>query len=370
MAKTAVLVAWLIAVLTVTACSGPNAQRPSVPPSEEPDRSNQQGYLARYSNGVEFVQWANSDGSLTGQRQLLYAPEEDPLQIRSENMSFTGTLSDSEVSLTFSELGFSSTWTGTLEGDTLTLTVPEQDGTLATRELYAATVEDYNQAAQEFRRSVEQQAAEQAAAERTAAQQQYSAEQRAAEIEAQQKAVEEADKGLAAALNGLESDTKILEDDIQVLNDELGLLAEELSTMQENYQRLQQAANTSPIDCFAVQSEDYADYDLDIIRGDLDYFFTQVEETVRSDVARTEESIESAREALSNLQAAVDASESGGAGPQVGAEDVDAAASEAREQIAATEAALDGAHKQAEALGQRAEQIHQDAKALVANAGC
>lgn len=155
MVKAVMLVAWLTAVFSVTACS-----EFSTPPSgpSELDGGNQQGYLGVYPDEVDFIQWAKSDSSISGNLQILSVDDADSSQVQSENLSFSGTLSGEDVSLTFPALGTSTTWTGNLEGETLTLTIPGESGTLDTTQMEAASVSDYNEAAREFRRSIEQQA--------------------------------------------------------------------------------------------------------------------------------------------------------------------------------------------------------------------
>lgn len=146
-------VAVMIAMLTTTACDDSFTQQ-----APESDGGGQQGYLGVYSNEVDFIQWARSDNAISGNLQILSADDADPSQTQSENLSFTGTLDGEDVSLTFPSLGTSTTWTGTLQGETLTLTIPGEGGTLDTSQMEAASVSDYNEAAEEFRRSLERQA--------------------------------------------------------------------------------------------------------------------------------------------------------------------------------------------------------------------
>ena len=153
----------LVAMFSATACGGSAAQQPSEPDSG----GDQQGYLAVYTNEVDFIQWAKSNNSISGNLQILSVDDEDSSQAESENLGFTGTLSDEEVSLTFPTLDNSMTWTGTLKGETLTLTIPGESGTLDTLQMDAASVSEYNAAAENFRRSLEQQDAQESSTQQS-----------------------------------------------------------------------------------------------------------------------------------------------------------------------------------------------------------
>jgi hypothetical protein len=120
--------------------------------------------------GVGFIQWTESrSGELTGQMQIAFVttasrglladllsslgvtvPESDRLRVQTLNLPFTGIRNRQSVSITmtFSQLFATKTMTltGTLRGNTLTLTAPGSNGLLDTLVMPAGTAEDYNRA--------------------------------------------------------------------------------------------------------------------------------------------------------------------------------------------------------------------------------
>ncbi|MFI5274602.1 MAG: hypothetical protein ACHQ4H_16340, partial [Ktedonobacterales bacterium] len=74
--------------------------------------------------------------------------------VKAETAAFTGVQNGSQISITFSELGVSATLTGTLNGSTLALNVPQQNGYVATEVFQAASVANYNDAISQLRQRV------------------------------------------------------------------------------------------------------------------------------------------------------------------------------------------------------------------------
>jgi len=123
------------------------------------------GWVGTFSNGVEFIQWTEETGYLVGQAELVYTTSAQPLQPVSTNLAFSGIRNGSNISLTASS---GVTWTGTVAGDSLTLVIPNQDGTLATDSFYAGTADDYNTALASFQSSLASQTAAAGMAQLTA----------------------------------------------------------------------------------------------------------------------------------------------------------------------------------------------------------
>ncbi|MGH2515074.1 MAG: hypothetical protein ACRDHP_05405, partial [Ktedonobacterales bacterium] len=116
------------------------------------------GYLRSSSTEVDFIQWTeDTNHHLNGTWQSVAATSNNT--VKSTTAAFTGVHDGSSISITFSELGFSSTLTGALIGTVLTLSVPDQNGLIATDVFRAATVQDYNNAAAALRWRVQEQAA-------------------------------------------------------------------------------------------------------------------------------------------------------------------------------------------------------------------
>ena len=126
-----------------------------------------QGYLWSDPSEVAFLQWTEDDTHhLNGTLQSVDATSDGTVSCTTA--AFTGVHDGSNVSITFSELGFSSTLTGSLDGGTLTLQVPQPDGTLASEAFRSASVDDYDSAATALRHRTQSQAAATHSAQATA----------------------------------------------------------------------------------------------------------------------------------------------------------------------------------------------------------
>ena len=115
-------------------------------------------YLSTSSTNVLFLQWVNNNGQLSGQLQEVYTTSDNPLHVQQNNEAFTGVLNGSQLSLSISLFGVTKTITGTFDGSTLKLVVPNQNGQLDTIILHPATVDDYNKAAASFEANIQERA--------------------------------------------------------------------------------------------------------------------------------------------------------------------------------------------------------------------
>jgi len=100
------------------------------------------GYLASASNFVDFVQWNDDNGKLTGSAQSVEASGQSPnLTTANRTLVVTGTLSGPSLSLSFdgSALAF-----GTLSSGSFTLNFPQPGGTLAPLTFQSATAAQFN----------------------------------------------------------------------------------------------------------------------------------------------------------------------------------------------------------------------------------
>lgn len=127
------------------------------------------GYLATSNQGVQFIQWSESEGNINGQYQTL-TRDELGFGTHSENYRVTGLRNGSTVNLTVSgsPLGASANFSGTLKGDTLILLIPEEGtGEFKPLEMTAANIEEYNRTARIFKDKLNRQQAEALTAEAT-----------------------------------------------------------------------------------------------------------------------------------------------------------------------------------------------------------
>ncbi len=100
------------------------------------------GYLASASNFVDFVQWNDDNGNLTGSAQSVDASGQAPnLTTTNRTLVVTGTLNGSSLSLSFD--GAALTF-GTLSGGSFTMNFPQPGGTLAPLTFQSASATEFN----------------------------------------------------------------------------------------------------------------------------------------------------------------------------------------------------------------------------------
>jgi hypothetical protein len=141
----------------------------------------QQGYLAQGTNSAQFLQVTRNGNNLSGDLQSASISASDPTTVTTFNASFTGTTDGNAVTLTFPQgLGFASSVSGSYSGNNIDLSVPQADGTLATEDFTPSDTNAYNTAVQALHQQADQALAAQQAA--TAAEQaaQQAADERAA----------------------------------------------------------------------------------------------------------------------------------------------------------------------------------------------
>lgn len=126
-------------VLLVAGCVGGDEEVPAT-------------WVASGKSSAVFVRWSNDDGDLSGQMRMAALAEAD---VASGSADFDGRFNDDGVTLhlrqnPLDELGGrrgeAQTVTGTVTDDTLVLTLPETEGSLAEVALQPGEVSDYNDA--------------------------------------------------------------------------------------------------------------------------------------------------------------------------------------------------------------------------------
>jgi hypothetical protein len=144
--------------LIVTACGTATPSRTSPPrsttavvastpnetasPTPNPAAARLAGWLFADTSQAVFLQWTQTGQELSGS---LTASIASGTRLQPEVYSFTGVVSGSSVSLTFSSLAVPA-WNGTLNANQLVLSYPASDGSLQTLTFTPGTVADYNQA--------------------------------------------------------------------------------------------------------------------------------------------------------------------------------------------------------------------------------
>jgi hypothetical protein len=129
-------------------------------------------FVSHDQSGAMTISWTDDgSGHLVGSLQNA-TPNTDGNEglVKTVNVSFTGTLHDGQISVvTNGFLGVSSTWTGSLAGDALTLNIPQQDGSITPATFARGKVSDYNAAVTQLQDQVTQERAKAASEAASAA---------------------------------------------------------------------------------------------------------------------------------------------------------------------------------------------------------
>ena len=112
------------------------------------------GYLATGSNSVDFIQWNDNAGSLSGSAQEVTAQGSLPtVTTTSHTFEVFGTRNGPAISLNFDH---GAQVFGTISGGSFTLDFPQPDGTLAPVTFQSASAEQYNNAVSSLSQRVAQ----------------------------------------------------------------------------------------------------------------------------------------------------------------------------------------------------------------------
>lgn len=319
------------------------------------------GYLWTSSTEVAFIQFTtDSSGHISGSLQdVSVAPDEI---ITSTTNAFTGVQNGSQVSFTFSALGFSSTFTGTFTGDTLTLHIPDQNGYVTTETFHGASVSDYNKAAASLR----QQAAHNASATQVT---QATADARAV----LDQAVIDANNQLSGDLSTLSADVKSLAGATS-FTDTLNGYAQDWSQMQKDYQQEQsdykQGCGPGGSNAGVVQADaGTVSADLGTIQAD-DGSFQADQSSFQTALGDVQRDIQTLQTDWQHLQTAVAADATGSATSYYTASDVNGQIASAQTQITASNKALSSAQSQAKQYDKEAAQMNTDAQNLANSMHC
>lgn len=331
-----------------------------------------EGYLLTSDTTVAFIQFTeDQNGHLTGSLETVYATSDDTVQ--SESAAFTGIRNGSQISLTFSALGISQTDTGTLNGNTLRLQWPDQNGLVQTGVFQAASTSDYNTAAQNLRHRIAGYAAATAAAQATASTQQANAQATATEQQALDQAVTTANNQLSGDLTGLTSDMQSLASSTK-FGDALDGYAKDWSQMQADYQQEQNDYKNGCGDggynaSVVAYDASSVSYDLSSIQYD-DSSLNYDKGSMTTALQQDQSDMQAVQSDWSTLQAAVAADTTGNVSGEFSQSDVNAALTKAQQQIDASNKALDTAQGKANQYDQEAAQMNTNAQNLANSMHC
>jgi len=183
-------------------------------------------FLASGPNLVLLVRWTDVAGQLAGSLDEVRADSSAHSGVSSVDIPFTGLHNGIHISLTLAEgLGTYTALTGSIQGNSLILTVPQNDGQLADDTLSSSTVDAFNAAITQLASTGQQQAVQAANAQASAAAR-AQAEVTASEQAAAQQSL---DQQLSAADATVGSDLSPLTRDTLSIPDPTALYSEGLS---------------------------------------------------------------------------------------------------------------------------------------------
>jgi hypothetical protein len=338
-------------------------------------------WLETDNSTVIFIHWADANGTLSGQMQIVGV--DSNYHIQQYNEPFTGTYDsqDHSISLTIHPLIiFTYTLTGTVSWNTLTLEGSGSNGSLSKVILHPGSIDDFNQAVSNLEQHINQQVqnAEATASvmQATATAQAQNADATASVMQAtattqvqQQQAVSDANNALGPAIQQLNSDTNSLANDTD-FNDVMQSYADHWSKMQADYQKEQTDANGGCSQFYTVQSDDYTvQSDGYSIQSD-DYSFQSRQYPFNTDLSQVQNEMHTVQTDWQQLQLAVTTNTTGSPAPAFSADDVNKTLQAAQKQVDDSQSALNQAQSQASTYDNEAKQLVQSADALVANTHC
>ncbi|MFD4563950.1 hypothetical protein ACFWOX_05900 [Streptomyces sp. NPDC058467] len=136
----AALAATAICALTTAGCGASHSQKPALTPVAIGGLPHT--LVGEDYNSVTLIETTTQDGNITGTFDTTEIRYNSPEHLRA---TLTGTVKGSQVTLKASFTLGSTVLNGTLDGNTLTLQVPQQNGQIEDYVLKPGTVDDYNQ---------------------------------------------------------------------------------------------------------------------------------------------------------------------------------------------------------------------------------
>jgi len=236
------------------------------------------GYISTGADYVDFIQWNNNDGTLSGSAQAVVVQGTPPdAKTSSDTLSVSGTLNGSAISVSFEG---SPPEFGTISGGSFTLDFPQPDGTLAPITFNSVSAEQYNSAVADLGQRVSQ------------------ANQTAANAEALQKEEQKIDADAAQAQSdiseGLSGDESSLTQDVKGIPPLLQEAASDLAKAKAEEQTVagepgaaQQCDNsyTTSDDAYTVSDDAYSVADqASTVQDDLNAI-RQTVQSLQSDFA-------------------------------------------------------------------------------------
>ncbi len=306
------------------------------------------GYLASGSDYVLFIQFTNTNGTLSGEwNEALMATNTytNMLQVNPFHTSFSAILNGTQFNLDVN----GRTYAGSFDGHNVTIEFPQQDGTLVPITLTPASIDDYNTAITNLQNSVNQENQNSADAQATA----RTLAATATVTSDEQNRLSNDLANIGGAISSLQSDADF--------SSILKQYSDEISQMQQDYQHEQSDANggcanngTVGVDDGTVQVDQGS---IQVIDGSLQVQIS----SLQSDLANVEDFVQKIQQHWNNL---------GKVAPNVSQNDINAAVQKGTNAINQAKANLQSAQNQAAGFDSQAKHIVGQADSLSNNMHC
>jgi hypothetical protein len=330
------------------------------------------GYLSQTATSITFIQFTatgQNQQQITGNiNEVVENTNDNPPDLRTSTTAFTGVENGSSLTLTISFFGISSSYTGTLNGGTLILDLPQSGGSIQATEFVASSLQQYNQAVTALQKQIANQAQHynDAQATATAIQSTATAQQQ------EQQAVQDANQQLANDLSALQQDSNTLSGFSE--SSTLQGYANDWQQMQNDYATEQQQAQQGcgPSNTNQAQvSRDSAQVDRDeaqINRDDAQFSRDQNQYNLDTSAAQTD--IQNIQNAWTQLQQAVVNNPSGTPAALYSASDVNNAIGQGNAAIKTAQGTWGGAQSSVTQYDQEASKLQKQADAIPGNMNC
>jgi hypothetical protein len=319
-----------------------------------------------YSSSSEamFLAWVNTNNNLSGQTQdAKIQTNNGSEQVNSTHGSFTGTLSNGQVSLSFSGyLGYSSIITGTYDGTNLTLSLPTSNGGMGSFSFVPATNDDFNAAVAKLQAQANNDMATVSA---------ISAQ--ATTIATQQQAVTDANNAVSNDLSNIQGDVSSL-NQAATFDSVFSSYAKDWQQMQNDYQT---EVNASKQGCgdenYNYSSVQYdagsVKYDLGSIQYD-DGSYDYQKQSIDSDYSSVQQNMTALQNDWKTLQQAVASNTSGTPRSNYHQSDIDSAIASANNAIGNADGVVKKAKQERATYDNEAGSLNNQAQAIPGKMGC
>jgi chromosome segregation ATPase len=294
---------------------------------------------------------------LSGQLQAFGVKGQGAKRTDSKNAPFTGSRDDSNnVSLRFAGFFTDRTVTGTLSDDTLSLILPQSNGTLSTVEFRKASVSEYNSEVEKLKQQV---AESNASAERTGAERSYAEQvrQRATEVDSN---IRHAYESLNRNIDSLRS--------VLRFDKSLAAFGKHWREMQEHEKAFKDKAEARPLDDNRLREMGYAlqglGYDQQHISYDRQHLEYAIENTKRK-ISETREAMVTLRKAWEELQSARTTAAGEHIKSEISGRHVADITQRAEDMVTGAESAMREVDSKARLIEQRVAEVYKRAEALL-----